>query len=644
MTSLNPDQIYRRTQDSLNSLAHRLTDLIGSSNINSTIQREIELFGLYDEAADGNLSAQDLNPVINLLNNLNLQEITDRGYVKYNSGQNKFSLNMGKIQSDIAKGGDQIIEDFNGDGVVNVTDLKAFEHIINYQAKREITLEEQLAGIADPDLLVKRELELSAERRGLKTDPARYQAFITKFFDKYLKEDNLSRVEITKLIELHDIFEKEDANFNLDKLDYYAQKISEPDPTRKLPEKYLKTFAFQEAKSGSHDGIDELSAKIVSADQANDGRTLRTIDQILRSRSIPLTGQEFSMQNALTFLDDLNDPIKYPQMIMNSWVEKTIKPEDTEIKTAFKDQMQTYFDSYLEIYEGDTHKALATASKVKDLYINNYKKLKSELKKIDRNRYLDAAGNIDPVAKQRDIENSVAEFTQRIEKLNLYSELFVNLKSEENPEGYSTRNINIIFSYDNNKDFDLTGTDRETKLTEYLDILEAKVDANKAEFLDYIFKTRKIPFSPEGTPISSSNIDSFLTTLGNEETFFEVRLRDLADKSNLGSYPSADNSIYNEFITKFMSYKFDDGLTNSQITQNKYLFDNLKSKYPDGFNLTELDFYVNALVNDLAFSTIVKFINKLHFLPTTDKQNYMNILLAPGDSEEKATILKYLNF
>lgn len=640
MTSLNPDQIYRRTQDSLNTLANRLTDLIGSSQIDSTIQREIELFGLYEEVADGNLSDQDLNPVIDLLNNLNLQEIADRGYIKYNKGQNKFSLNMGRINSDLVKGGENPIQDFNKDGEINVKDLQAFEHIINYQEKKEISLEDQLDGITDPDLLVKREIELSAERRGLKTDPERYEAYINKFYDKYLKDDNLSRPEITKLIELHDIFEKEDANFNLNKLDYYAEKIKE----KELPTKYLNSFAVHEANTGSHAGIDAVAQRIIDARNDNDGRTLRTIDQILRSRTIPLTGDEFSMENIISFLDDLNDPVKYPQMIMKSWADKTIKAEDTEIKEAFTEQIKTYFDSYLEIYGGDITKALSSAAKVKDLYSNNYKKLKSDLKKIERNRYLDLAGNPDPVSKRIDIENAVAEFTERIENLNFYSEVFTNLRSEENPDGYSSRNINIIFSYDNYRDFELTGADREAKLLEYLDILEGKEDPNKTEFLNYILKSRKIPYSQEGTPITSSNIDNILDTLGDEEDFFELRLKDLADKSNLSSYPSPENNIYNDFVEKFMDYKFDDGLDNGQITQAKYLFDNLKSKHPDGFEIDDLDFYVDALTQGLDFGTIIKFINKLHFLPEDKKERYMDILLSEGDSEEKTTILKYLEY
>lgn len=666
MTRLNTEQIYRRTQDATNNLADRLANLIGSRNIDSTVQKEIDFFGLQDKISDGEFDPEDLNPVISLLENMNLREIAEKEYLQYNRGQNKFRINIRKIQKDIQKGelSASIVPDFNSDGQIDVKDFQALDYVINFQPDRSISLEDQLEGLNDPYFLIRKELEEAGKRRGLSVDNDRYENFLEKFSYFYRSPDDnasqegpglgLERKKLTRMIEIFDIMEKENANFDLEKLDFYALKLQD----ESLPSQYLKPLAVYEAESGFTDqhreGMSELVTRINYARENQDGKTLRMIDQMLRSKKIPLVDEEFTMENILNFLEDINDPIKYPNLIIDSWADRSLDDSDTLIRSEFKKLMQKFFYHYHSTFLAEfnpedptafskaNQKALTNLGKVRDLYVNNYKKYKADLKKIDRNLYSNTS------QKDSDLKNAKQRFKYGIDKLDYYAyNVMVNLRSAANPEGFNIRNVQLIYNYDNYTDFDLTGSDREEKLDEYLAILEDNSQENKSkqEFLNYILKSRKIPFAPEGTPIAPANIDNFLNTVENEEAFFKFRVRDMAYKSNLDTYPNNSDNILENFIDKFMKYKFEDDLTNGQITHAKYLFDTLKSKSPEGFELNELDFYVDALATEkVGLRTLIQFINKLHFLSQEDKEHYMEILTSDENTEEKETILRYLQY
>jgi hypothetical protein len=665
MTNLNPEQIYRRTQDSLNNIGLSLQDLIGNISLDSTIQRKIELFDLNEAVADGVLTEEELRPVLNSLESVDFRALAEQGYIKYNSRQGRYSIDVKKLRANSHL---SLLPDLNRDSEINLKDIQALEFVINFKNINDskISLEDQLAAIENPNLLVRKELEQAAIRRGLRSDPPRFDAFMDKFYRNYFSNEDFSfsRTELTRLLEVFDIFERQDANFDLDKLDYYAELLKRPNPELEdtyissPAAKYLNAFAIYEAEAGfsneHRDGMTQLVSRIEAAVDNQDARTLRTIEQILRNKSIPLTTDAFSMQNINGFLDKLNHPVEYPKMVINSWAEQSFPAHETTRKVAFIEKMTSYHQSHTEFFNEDSFKALTTIAKVKDLYLNSYKKFQADIKKINRNLY----ENND--ARINDSENAIEKFDKQIEKLDFYADLALELRSKENPDGYNLRHLNVIFNYDNHRDFYLTGQEREDKLREYLNILQVDKDSNEkelqdAKFINYIFKSRSIPFSPPGTAITPENIDAFLLRIENEEAFYQFQLEDMATRSNLHTYPSPENNIHADFVNKFMYYKYDFGenhpseqnLTDGQIIHAKYLFDILKSKSQTSFNFEELDFYVNYMQSGLEFRTLAKFINKLHHRPRADRKRYLDVLSDPNPDQETAErqkiILRYLD-
>jgi hypothetical protein len=654
MSNLNPLQIFRRTQDSLNNITTSLQELIGNVSEDSTIQRKIQLFGLEDAAADGIITEEELRPVLNSLQRIDLQALADEGYIRFNSKQGRFSINTQKLQRDSNQ---SLIPDLNQDSEFNVRDIQALEFILNFKNKNDsqISLEEQLAAIRNPNLLILKELENAAITRGLRSEPQRFNEFMNKFYDEFLLEREMNRTELTRLLEVFDIFERQDANFDLNQLNYYADLLKEdvsPEGSevkifRTSPAaKYIRAFATYEAEAGftsqHRAGMTELVSRIESSIENNDPRTLRTIDQILRNKTIPLTRDRFTMQNINSFLDKLNDPVEYPKMVINSWADQSIPAHEALIKNIFVENMTSYFQSYVDLFEGDSQKALSTVSRVKDMFVNGYKKFHADLQKINRNLYHNEEERL------RDIHDATQRFNTQIEKLDFYSGLTTQLRSTDNPNGISQRNLNVIFNYDNHKDFNLTGIARENKLREYLVILHETDDqgrpSQKAQFLNFIFTNRTIPYSLPGIPITPHEIDKFLEKIEDEEAFYRFQLEDMATRSNLHNFPTpGPNNIHAAFVEKFMSYKFDQELTDGQIVQAKYLFDLLKNRSRDSFDFGELDLYMSYMTSNVEYRTLVKFINKLHNLPLDERIRYLNILDNPEPSEEKDVLLRYLD-
>jgi hypothetical protein len=673
MSNLNPLQIFRRTKDSLDNITTSLQKLIGNVSEDSTIQRKIQLFGLENAAADGIITEEELRPVLNSLERINLQSLADEGYIRFNSKQGRFSINTQKLLRDSNQ---SLIPDLNRDSEFNVRDIQALEFILNFKNKNDsqISLEEQLAAIRNPNLLILKELENAAITRGLRSEPQRFNEFMNKFYDEFLLEREMNRTELTRLLEVFDIFERQDANFDLNQLNYYADLLKEdvsPEGSevkifRTSPAaKYLRAFATYEAEAGftsqHRAGMTELVSRIESSIENNDPRTLRTIDQILRNKTIPLTRDRFTMQNINSFLDKLNDPVEYPKMVINSWADQSIPAHEDSIKGIFVRKMTDYFQSYVETFKAEdiegllslqdySQKALSTVSRVKDMFVNGYKKFHADLQKINRNLYRNEEERL------RDIHDATQRFNTQIEKLDFYSGLATQLRSTDNPNGISQRNLNVIFNYDNHKDFKLTGIARENKLSEYLVILHETDDqgrpSQKAQFLNFIFTNRTLPFSPPETPITPQNIDALLARVENEREFYRFQLEDMATRSNLHNFPApGPNNIHTAFVEKFMSYKYEFELKNGdivelndgQIVQAKYLFDLLKNRSRDSFDFGELDLYMGYMTSNVEYRTLVKFINKLHNLPLVNRIRYLDILDNPESSEEKDVLLRYLD-